>query len=103
MTARRYRKISDVLAEQATEPGRLTTPEGVMSFNAGDYLVSDRPPTRMWPVKREVFERTYRLVEDERKALRRELAEFADVIDRMNRKPLLDPEMRVMIEEMENR
>ncbi|HEX5466698.1 MAG TPA: hypothetical protein VFW92_08515, partial [Candidatus Limnocylindrales bacterium] len=61
MTAGRYRKVGYVLAEQATEPGIIATPEGDMRFEAGDYLVTDAPPTHMWPVKREVFERTYRM------------------------------------------
>jgi len=85
MTARRYLKIAPLLAEQATAPGRIKTPEGVMSYEAGDYLVTDVPPTHMWPVKRDIFNRTYEVayrrgIPD---GLERELAEFADVIARM--------------------
>lgn len=59
MSIRRYRKAAAVLAERATEAGVISTPEGDMHFAAGDYLVTDSPPTHAWPVKREVFERTY--------------------------------------------
>jgi hypothetical protein len=88
MTIRRYVKQGYVLAEQATEPGRIQTLEGVMSYEAGEYLVTDAPPTHMWPVKKEIFERTYiaqsppRIITPER-----ELAEFADVIARNNLLP----------------
>ena len=54
-----YRKVGTVLAQQAVSDGSVTTPEGVMSYKAGDYLVTDNPPTHVWPVKREVFLRTY--------------------------------------------
>ena len=38
---------------------RICGPEGTMQPQTGDYLVSDDPPTHLWPVRREVFERTY--------------------------------------------
>jgi len=84
MTAHRYRKTAFVWAEVATTAGKLDTPEGVMSYAAGDYLVSDSPPTHLWPVKREVFERTYEPLPGEahRIAADRELTEFADVVKR---------------------
>ena len=85
MTARRYRKTALVWAERATTRGSIETPEGVMSYEAGDYLVADSPPTHMWPVKREVFERTHEPLSPEQVALDRELDEFADVIARMGR------------------
>lgn len=60
---RKYRKIEPVYAEQAQADGSIETLEGVMQYHAGDYLVTDRLRTHIWPVKREVFERTY--VEDD--------------------------------------
>ena len=54
-----YVKTATVLAMPLTYPSIIQTPEGEMTANAGDYLVTDNPPTHAWPVKREVFERTY--------------------------------------------
>jgi hypothetical protein len=85
MTARRYRKTAYVWAEPATMAGSIDTPEGRMEYEAGDYIVADSPPTHVWPVKREIFERTHEPLpgEAERIATDRELAEFADVMGRM--------------------
>ena len=58
-----YRKVPTVLAAPSTMSGVVETPEGRMTFDVGDYLVTDIPPTHLWPVKREVFERTYLAVE----------------------------------------
>lgn len=60
MSAHRYRKIAPVWAERASTAGRIDTPEGVMEYAAGDYLVADSPPTHVWPVKRAIFERLAR-------------------------------------------
>ena len=60
MTVWRYHKIATVLAEQQLKGGQVVTPEGIMRYEAGDYLVTDNPPTHVWPVKRSVFEETYR-------------------------------------------
>jgi hypothetical protein len=30
-----------------------------MTFKAGDYLLTDDPPTHVWPVDKAVFERTH--------------------------------------------
>ncbi len=61
-----YIKTASVLALRIAEPFEVDTPEGRMSADAGDYLVTDDPPTHAWPVKREVFERTHRYAtEDE--------------------------------------
>ena len=59
MFPRRYRKVGAVLAARAEVPGVVRTPEGDMRYAAGDYLVTDLPPTHCWPVRREVFEATY--------------------------------------------
>jgi hypothetical protein len=60
VSPRRYTKIASVLAAQAVHDGEVDTPEGTMWYKEGDYIVTDDPPTHAWPVKREVFERTYR-------------------------------------------
>ena len=59
MSVQRFRKIATVLAERQTLGGQVVTPEGVMSYEAGDYLVTDNPPTHVWPVKRAIFEATH--------------------------------------------
>lgn len=58
-----YAKTSTVLAAQTNEDGLVMTPEGAMSYGAGDYIVTDNPVTHAWPVKRAVFEATYERVE----------------------------------------
>lgn len=59
-----YKKIATVFAQVAPERGVVYTPEGVMDFDKGDYIVTDNPVTHAWPVKKEVFERTYVVLED---------------------------------------
>ena len=54
-----YSKQASVLAAQADNPGVIKTPEGEMTFQAGDYIVTDNPPTHAWPVRQQVFESTY--------------------------------------------
>lgn len=57
--AAEFRKVGTVLAAPTVMAGVVETPEGRMAFDEGDYLVTDNPPTHLWPVKRAVFERTY--------------------------------------------
>lgn len=57
--ATEYRKMAMVLARPWPVPFKVLTPEGEMLGEAGDYLVSDNPPTHCWPVKKAVFEATY--------------------------------------------
>lgn len=71
---RRYRKVANVLATEAPADGEVDTPEGVMRFAAGDFILTDDPPTHAWPVAREVFLRTYRSVG----GLHVELARFTE-------------------------
>ena len=54
-----YRKTATVLAAVAPCDGEVDTPEGVMRYREGDYIVTDNPPTHAWPVWRDVFLRTY--------------------------------------------
>jgi hypothetical protein len=57
--AGRWRKVATVLAVQADEGGYVSTPEGNMTYEAGDYIVTDDPPTHAWPVRGSVFEATH--------------------------------------------
>lgn len=61
--APRYRKIAAVHALQSIEPGIIETLEGNMEFHSGDYLVTDDPPTHIWPVRQDIFEATYEELE----------------------------------------
>jgi len=85
MKPQRYRKVGYVWAERQVTAGQVETPEGTMTYEAGDYIVADSPPTHVWPVKAAIFERTYEPLAPERVALDRELDEFAGVIARMGR------------------
>lgn len=58
-----YRKTATVLARPIDYPAIVRTPEGDMEMEAGDYLVTDNPPTHAWPVRRDVFEATYEMEE----------------------------------------
>lgn len=57
-----YRKTATVLACKTMEDGEIVTPEGVMRYRAGDWIVSDNPPTHVWPVKKDIFEATHEVV-----------------------------------------
>ena len=59
-----YAKHGSVIAGMAEQPGLITTPEGEMTFQAGDFIVTDNPPTHAWPVRSDVFKSTYRLIKD---------------------------------------
>ncbi len=59
-SAKEYRKTSTVLAYPLDCDVEIETREGWLKASKGDYLVcntSDR--TYPWPVKKEIFERTY--------------------------------------------
>lgn len=58
-----YVKEASVIAGQALQSGVVVTPEGEMTFQPGDYIVTDNPPTHAWPVRQQVFELTYRVYE----------------------------------------
>lgn len=60
-----YHKTASVYARQIDTDVKIETPEGVMEAHAGDYILSDDPPTHLWPVRREVFESTYVAVGDD--------------------------------------
>lgn len=54
-----YRKVGTVRAVLAQEDGFIDTLEGRMEFKANEhYIVSDNPPTHIWPVRADIFDRT---------------------------------------------
>lgn len=55
-----YVKTGTVIAVPAPRAGTIVTLEGEMAFHGDDYVVTDNPPTHAWPVRKDVFERTYR-------------------------------------------
>lgn len=59
-----YRKTATVRALQSPWPGVVHTLEGDMTYEAGDYICTG-PGGESWPVKKEIFEATYELVEEE--------------------------------------
>lgn len=85
MTIRKYRKAAAIKAEQfdgsfemmerysiqhnpfpseiLPPPYSLRTPEGDMKFDVGDYIATGVDGEH-WAIKKEIFEKTYELVED---------------------------------------
>ena len=61
---RKARKVAWVWVEQAPCGGLLHTPEGIMSYNKGDYILHDQEQTHRWPVKKDIFESTYTYIGD---------------------------------------
>ena len=57
-----YRKTATVDAVQLEMEFAVQTEEGIMIGNAGDYLCIGIEGER-WPVKKEIFEKTYEVVE----------------------------------------
>jgi hypothetical protein len=55
----RFRKTTPILARQINDEVTVVTPEGSMDAQPGDWIASDDPPTHLWPIRAEVFERTY--------------------------------------------
>lgn len=55
-----FEKTATVRARQMNHGFVVLTPEGRMEGHQGDYLVSDFEMTHAWPVRRDVFEATYR-------------------------------------------
>lgn len=56
-----YRKTSTIQAYCACEPGVVETRWGPISYEHGDWLVTN-PDGETYPVKPDVFERDYELV-----------------------------------------
>ena len=43
----------------------INTLEGTMHANPGDYIVTG-PDGEKWPVKKDIFEKNYKIIEDEK-------------------------------------
>jgi hypothetical protein len=54
----RYRKTATIFAVQMARDFTVHTLEGVHTGKAGDYLAKGIAG-ELWPIKREIFERTY--------------------------------------------
>ena len=52
-----------VNAEQATKKGSIETFEGTLYYHKGDYIVTGIQGER-YPVKKEIFEKTYEILDD---------------------------------------
>jgi len=63
---KRYRKVATVLAMQMDIPFCVETLEGTMHGKPGDYLVMNEETEECWPVKKEIFEKTYEEVIEKR-------------------------------------
>lgn len=59
--ANTYRKTATVKAQQLTFHFSVETNEGTMRGNAYDYLCEGIEGER-WPVKKEIFEKTYEVI-----------------------------------------
>lgn len=57
-----YSKVGTVLVVEAPIGGVVVTPEGEMRYQAGDFILTDNPPTHAWPVQAQTFRNTYRAV-----------------------------------------
>jgi hypothetical protein len=57
-----YSKVGTVLVVEAPISGVILTPEGEMRYQAGDFILTDNPPTHAWPVQAQTFRNTYRAV-----------------------------------------
>ncbi len=57
--AKLYHKFAVVRAKQMNRDFAVKTPHGLVQAQAGDYLCENTEGTDRWPVKKEIFERTY--------------------------------------------
>ena len=62
-----YRKVATVLAVQLESDAEIETREGWLQANKGDYLVvNTQDRTYPWPVRKEIFEKTYVLIKEKK-------------------------------------
>lgn len=59
------KKYIPVEAYQTDKPMDIQTLEGVMHANAGDWIITGTDGEK-WPVKKEIFEKTYRIISGKR-------------------------------------
>jgi len=57
-----YQKTAPIVAKQMSKAFKVTTKEGPVEGKAGDYLCLG-VENEMWPVDREIFEKTMRLIQ----------------------------------------
>ncbi|MBB1096126.1 MULTISPECIES: hypothetical protein [Lactobacillaceae] len=57
------KKSIPVEAYQTKKPLDIKTLEGVMHANAGDWIITG-VEGEQWPVKKEIFEKTYRIISE---------------------------------------
>lgn len=58
------KKRIPVTAYQTKDPLDIKTLEGVMHANIGDWIITG-VDGEQWPVKKEIFEKTYEVIEGE--------------------------------------
>lgn len=60
-----FEKIGEIWAEAAADAGSIKTKEGSTAYNAGDYLVFDRPQGgEGYAIKKHIFERMYEQIDE---------------------------------------
>ena len=65
MSKMKYRKKPVVIeARLLTQAGLVLTAHGRVRAEAGDYVLRDPESGDEWPIKPDIFERTYEPVED---------------------------------------
>lgn len=57
------KKPIPVKAKQTDKHTDIKTLEGIMHANPGDYIITG-PEGEQWPVKKEIFEKTYEVIDD---------------------------------------
>ena len=57
------KKYLPVEAYQTGKPVNIQTLEGVMHANVGDWIITGTDGEK-WPVKKEIFEKTYRILSE---------------------------------------
>lgn len=62
-TIKVVKKRIPVTAFQTKEPMNIKTLEGTMRANSGDWIITG-VEGEQWPVKKEIFEKTYEVIED---------------------------------------
>ncbi|MGE7365381.1 PGDYG domain-containing protein [Desemzia incerta] len=58
------KKPIPVRAKQTNKHIDVKTLEGTMHANPGDYIITG-PEGEKWPVKKEIFEKTYEILEED--------------------------------------
>ena len=62
-----FKAIKKAIPVQVTQSNKhvdILTLEGTIHANPGDYIITG-PEGERWPVKKEIFEKTYEIIEEE--------------------------------------